>query len=128
MYSFGYRSTASGIFTDCESKDQSFGALGIASGTFIRCKSANVLCFGGLGGAIASGYFEDCKAGDYGFGGMGGTFTGKAVRCIAGVDSFGKIGDTGTLINCQLINTTNTYKTGLKIYNSIDGTGAMINQ
>ena len=128
MYSFGFKSTASGTFTDCTSKDQSFGALGFASGTFIRCKSANVLCFGSYYGGTASGYFEDCKGGDYSFGGMNGSFTGKAVRCIAGEDSFGKNGDTGTLINCELLNTVNTYKTGLKIYNSINGTGIMINQ
>ena len=87
-----------------------------------------MLCFGGYTGGTAAGYFEDCKGGDYSFGGMNGSFTGKAVRCIAGVDSFGKNGDTGTLINCELLNTDNTYKTGLKIYNSINGTGIMINQ
>lgn len=64
--SFGGNNTASGVFVDCESKQNSFGGYGYASGTFINCRGDNK-SFGGNLGAFLTGKLYFCILNDSAF-------------------------------------------------------------
>ena len=99
----------------CTGGDNSFGGNGgfasgsnsvTVSGTFNHC-TGGYYSFGG--GNTASGTFNYCIGSDYSFGGDGGTLSGE-------------------LINCKLTSGEFPTPTGEgKIYNSIDGSGNLIN-
>lgn len=103
-----YGGAASGMFTDCQGGDGSFGSDngGIANGAFINCRGGDGSFAGsvGYGCGTASGTFISCQGGSLSFAGDCGAVSGTFISCRGGEASFGGCGGAITtnavLVNC----------------------------
>lgn len=123
---------ASFYFEDCEGQGEcSFGFYSNVSGKFVRCLGG-MYSFGTEGIVTQDAYFEECVAINInndslvtGFGGNGmmvqpGEFHGTAIRCKAGMYSFGTDSIAGVGASAKLIDIT--FSPYTIIYADLNGT------